>query len=430
MKTRLAKVRARQILDSRGRPTIEVDVVLADGSCGRASVPSGASTGAAEAHELRDGDAAHYGGLGVRRAVANVNGVIAAGVLGADGREQQRIDARLRELDGSPQLSHLGANAILGVSLATCRAVAASQGQMLFERIAELAGVSAPIVPLPMVNILSGGLHASHGMDLQDFLALPMRAESVADAIHLIARVRNAASEVSQQRGLPTLLADEGGLSPGLQSGREALRLMIESIERSGLRPGEDIALAIDVASSRLRTPDGRYRLAREGREYSSEQMIDLYSGWLTEFPLVSIEDALGEEDWSGWRMLTKRLGNRVQLVGDDLFATQPSLLARGISDDIANGILVKFNQNGTLSGTLEVIAQARCAGYATIISARSGETEDSFIADLAVGSGAGQIKIGSLRTSSTLAKYNQLLRIEEASRASFAGMAVLGGHG
>jgi enolase len=426
MKTRIERIHARQILDSRGRPTIEVDVILADGSCGRASVPSGASTGASEARELRDGDPVRYAGLGVLKAVANVNGEIASNLMGSDSRDQSTIDARLRQLDGTPQLSRLGANAMLGVSLAICRAVAVSQGQMLFERIGELAKVSRPTLPLPMANILSGGLHAVGGMDMQDFLAMPVRAESMEEAVHLIARVRAAATEVSVKRGLPTLLADEGGLSPGFKSSREALLMMIESIEQSGLRPGEDVAIGIDVAASTLRQRDGRYRFKREGRVRSGEEMIDMFAGWLAEFPITSIEDALGEEDWSDWRALTNAIGGRVQLVGDDLFTTHPSRLARGVLEGIANCILIKANQNGTLSGTLEVIAHAKAAGYATIVSARSGETEDAFISDLAVGTSAGQIKIGSLRTSSTVAKYNQLLRIEEASHAPFAGIAAV----
>jgi enolase len=426
VKTEIKRIWGRQILDSRGRPTVEVEVILADGSCGRASVPSGASTGASEAHELRDGDPAHFGGLGVLRAVANVNGEIAASLQGCNGRDQQAVDARLRELDGTPHLSRLGANATLGVSLALSRAVADSQGQMLFERIGELAGVARPVLPLPMVNILSGGLHAAGGMDLQDLLAIPMRAESVAEAIHQIARVRTAATEVSRTRGLPTLLADEGGLSPGLKTGRDALLMLVESIELAGLRPGEDIAIAIDAAASALRGGNGRYRLAREGRNCTSAEMVELFCEWLGDFPIASIEDPLGEEDWEGWRALTSKIGGQVQLVGDDLFTTHPTRLARGIREKVANGVLVKANQNGTLSGTLEVIAQAKVAGFATIVSARSGETEDSFISDLAVGTAARQIKIGSLRTSSTVAKYNQLLRIEEASRAAFAGFAAV----
>ncbi len=425
VKSAIRTLHARQILDSRGRPTIEVDVTLDDGSFGRASVPSGASTGAAEAHELRDGDLTHYAGSGVRKAVANVNGEIAGALRGANGGDQRRLDDCLRELDGTPQLKRLGANSTLGVSLAVCRAVAASRGQTLYERISDLAEVH-PTLPLPMTNILSGGLHAGRGMDVQDFLAMPMRASSIDEAIHLMARVRSAATEVSRERGLPTLLADEGGLSPGCETGRAALGLMVESIERAGLRPGEDVSIAIDVAATALKGPNGHYRLARESRDLRSGAMIDMIETWVRDFPVVSIEDGLDEEDWGGWKLLTERLGRQLQLVGDDLFATNPERLARGIRDGIANGVIVKANQNGTLTGTLDVIAQARSAGYATIVSARSGETEDAFMSDIGVGAAAGQIKIGSLRTSSTVAKYNQLLRIEERSRAPFAGVTAL----
>ena len=418
-------VHAREILDSRGRPTVEVDAILDDGSFGRASVPSGASTGAAEAHELRDGDPARYAGLGVQKAVANVNGEIADALRGTGSADQRRLDDRLRELDGTPRLQRLGANAALGVSLAVCRAAAASRGQALYERIADLAQVR-PTLPLPMTNILSGGLHAGRGMDVQDFLAVPMRAASIDAAIHLLARVRSAATELSRERGLPILLADEGGLSPGCETGRGALELMVQAIERAGLIPGEDIAIAIDVAATALKEADGRYRLAREGRDLSGEAMIGMIEAWVADFPVVSVEDGLDEEDWIGWKLLTARLGSKVQLVGDDLFTTSPRRLARGIDEGIGNAVLVKANQNGTLTGTLDVIAQAKVAGYATIVSARSGETEDAFMSDIAVGTAAGQIKIGSLRTSSTVAKYNQLLRIEEQSGASFAGIAAL----
>lgn len=419
-------LQAREILDSRGRPTVEVDALLDDGSFGRASVPSGASTGAAEAHELRDRDPARYAGFGVSKAVANVNGEIARALRGSDGTEQRHLDGRLRDLDGTPQLERLGANAILGVSLAICRAAAASRGQALYERIAELAGAQ-PTLPLPMTNILSGGLHAGGGMDVQDFLVVPLRGSSIGEAIEIIARVRSAATELARERGLPTLLADEGGLSPGCESGRAALRLLVESIERAGLAAGNDIAIAVDVAATTLKLSQGCYRLAREGRELGSDAMIEMIEAWTREFPVVSVEDALDEEDWAGWKLLTERLGGRVQLVGDDLFATHPQRLARGIGERVGNAVLVKANQNGTLTGTLDVVAQAKAAGYATIVSARSGETEDSFISDLAVGVAAGQIKIGSLRTSSTVAKYNQLLRIEERGVA-FVGAAALAG--
>ena len=421
MKNTLTALRGRQILDSRGRPTVEVDAILADGGVGRASVPSGASTGASEAQELRDGDVGHYAGLGVLKAVASVNGDIAEALCGSDVADQRALDQRLRDLDGTPQLERLGANATLGVSIAVCRAVADAHGQHLYERIAELANKTMLIMPVPMTNILSGGLHANHGMDVQDFLAMPVRATSVADAIHLLSRVRSAATEVAKRRGLPTLLADEGGLSPGLRTCSAALQMMMEIIDHSGLRPGEDIAIAIDVAASTLGAKNGSYRLAREERDLSSSEMIEMLAGWTREFPVVSIEDGLDEEDWSGWKRLTEQVGSRVQLVGDDLFTTHTERLLRGIQQGVANGILVKANQNGTLSGTLDVIAQARAAGYATIVSARSGETEDAFMSDIAVGTAAGQIKIGSLRTSNTVSKYNQLLRIEERSGAGYA---------
>ncbi|MDE2208236.1 MAG: phosphopyruvate hydratase [Betaproteobacteria bacterium] len=424
-RTTLRAIHAREILDSRGRPTVEADVLLEDGSAGRASVPSGASTGSFEAHELRDGDPARYAGLGVRRAVANVAGEIARALVGMEGDDQRSVDLRLREIDGTPRLARLGANAILAVSLAACRAVAASRGQDLYQRIADLAQAQ-PTLPLPMTNILSGGLHAGRGMDVQDFLALPMRAASIADAIHLSSRVRTAATELSRERGLSTLLADEGGLAPGCETGRAALQLMVESIERAGLRPGEDIAIAIDVAATTLKAGGGRYRLAREGRDLDTNAMIGMVDSWARHFPIVSVEDGLDEEDWAGWKLLTERLGRRLQLVGDDLFTTSPERVARGVREGVANAVLVKPNQNGTLTGTLDVIAQAKAAGYATIVSARSGETEDAFMSDLAVGTGAGQIKIGSLRTSSTVAKYNQLLRIEERSAAPYAGSAAL----
>jgi enolase len=429
MSLRIEGLRARQILDSRGRPTVEADVTLSDGSLGRASVPSGASTGSAEAHELRDGDPGFYAGLSVRQAVANVNDEIATTLAGRDALDQRAADQAMWALDGTPQLARLGANAVLAVSVALARASAAAQGMPLFERVRQMAGPSVALrMPVPMVNILSGGLHAGRGMDVQDFLVMPVRASSLADAVHLLSRVRNAATEEARARGLPTLLADEGGISPGLPTGRDALDMMLRLIERAGLRPGEDMVIAIDVAATALQRPEGGYHLAREGRVASSVEMIGMLADWVRDFPVVSIEDGLGEEDWDAWAQLSERLGRRVQLVGDDLFTTHPERLARGIRRGVANGVLVKANQNGTLSGTIDLIAQARAAGYATIVSARSGETEDAFMSDLAVGTGAGQIKIGSLRTSSTVAKYNQLLRIEEACAAPYAGLSGLAG--
>lgn len=427
MTTRIRAVRARQILDSRGRPTVEADVELEGGAFGRASVPSGASTGSAEAHELRDGDATLYAGLGVLGAVGNVNGEIADLLVGRDALSQRETDTLLRELDGTPQLARLGANAVLAVSLAAARAGADATRQPFWKRIAQLAGVERPIMPLPMVNILSGGLHAGRGMDVQDFLAIPARARSMSEAIHIISRVRDAATEEARACGLPTLLADEGGLSPGLETGRAALQMMVRAIERAGLEPGRDILIAIDVAATALQASGG-YRLPRENRTLDADAMIDMLAQWVDEFPLIaSIEDGLGEEDWGGWARLTARLGARTQLVGDDLFTTHPDRLARGVRAHVGNGVLVKANQNGTLTGTLDLIAQARAAGYATVVSARSGETEDAFMSDLAVGTAAGQIKIGSLRTSSTVAKYNQLVRIaEQAGDANYAGVGSL----
>lgn len=420
--TAITAVTARQILDSRGRPTIEVDVELADGSHGRAAVPSGASTGSHEAHELRDGDPKYYWGLGVLKAAANVNTRIAEAILGWDAMDQRGLDDHLRDLDGTERLNRLGANGILGVSIATCRAAAAALKQPVHRRIAHLAANPELVMPVPMVNILSGGLHAGRGMDVQDFLAIPARAASIEEAIHTMSLVRSAAAQVCQSRGLSTLLADEGGLSPGCPSGSDALNLMCASIEAAGLIPGHDVLIAIDVAATSLKDSGDGYCLAREGRTLSSNEMISMMQDWADNYPVVSIEDGLDEEDWAGWQNLTSQLGASVQLVGDDLFTTNLQRLQNGFNNKVANGVLVKVNQNGTLSGTLDVIALAKSNGYSTIISARSGETEDPFIADLAVGTAAGQIKIGSLRTSSTVGKYNQLLRIEACSKARYAG--------
>jgi enolase len=427
MSTQIRTLKARQILDSRGRPTVEVDLTLADGTVGRASVPSGASTGTSEAHELRDGDKAYYGGMGVKRAVANANSEIARALEGHDVLDQAAIDHRLIDLDGTSNLERLGANAILAVSLAACRAAAQALGLPLYRHIASLAGVAELTMPMPMVNILSGGLHAGRGMDVQDFLAVPASATSIEEAIDMVGRVRSAATSVCARRGLPVLLADEGGLSPGCATSREALQLMVESFEAADLQPGRDMVIAIDVAATSLYDKTrGVYRLAREGRDASGAEMAEMAASWLAEFPVVSIEDPLDEEDWAGWSALTQRLGRDVRLVGDDFFTTNSGRVARGVREGCANGVLVKLNQNGTLSGTLAVIAATRRAGYAPVISARSGETEDAFIADLAVGTAAGQIKIGSVRCSDRLSKYNQLLRIEEESGARFAGMSAI----
>lgn len=420
-------VHGRQIFDSRGRPTVEVDIILENGASARASVPSGASTGTHEAHELRDGDATVFDGLGVTSAVEHVNGEIAAALRGHDVDDQRAIDEKLRNLDGTPTLSRLGANAVLGTSLAVCRASAVASGLPLYRRIAQLAGVDEPALPMPMVNILSGGLHAGRGMDVQDFLAVPVAATSALEAIQLTSRVRAAAAALSAERGLPTLLADEGGLSPGCRTGEEALELITESILAAGLQPGTDIAIAIDVAAASLYDSEaGDYHLRRQERHLSTAEMIDMVSSWVDRFAIVSIEDPLDEDDWAGWQILTKRLGHRIRLIGDDLFTTNSERLARGISQGVANGVLVKVNQNGTLTGTLDVVAEARAAGYAPVVSARSGETEDDFLADLAVGTAAGQIKIGSVRNSERLAKYNQLVRIAEDPTLGFRNLPAL----
>jgi enolase 1/2/3 len=419
----IRSVHGRQVLDSRGRPTVEVEVGTDDGVVARASVPSGASTGTHEAHELRDGDRAVFSGLGVLSAVAHVNAEIAAALRGHDVVDQQGCDRVLRELDGTPGLSRLGANAVLGTSLATCRASAKVLRQPLFRRIADLAGAE-PTLPMPMVNIFSGGLHAGRGMDVQDFLAVPISASTMLDAIRLTAEVRDAATVVCAERGLPTLLADEGGLSPGCRTGRDALELLVVAVERAGLQPGVDIAIAIDVAATALYdSATGVYQLRREGRLASTADMIEMISGWVEDYPIVSIEDALDEEDWAGWRELTARLGDRVRLIGDDLFTTNVQRLTQGIASGCANGVLVKVNQNGTLSGTLDVVGKAREAGYVPVVSARSGETEDDLLADLAVGTAAGQIKVGSMRSGERLAKYNQLIRIAEDVSLPFGAL-------
>lgn len=407
----IATIKARQVLDSRGRPTVEAEILLDDGRIARASVPSGASTGKAEAVELRDGGEA-WSGLGVSRAVANVTGDVSHALAGYDVCDQAGLDARMRELDGTGNLSRLGGNATLAVSLAAVRASAQITGQPLFRRIAELAGTT-PTMPMPMVNILSGGLHAGRGMDVQDFLMVPVGAHSYSEALDWVCRVRTSAAALCAEAGITTLLADEGGLSPGFAASEEALTMMVRAFERAGLEPGRDAAIALDIASSSLVNEAGDYPFTRAGRTYSASEMIALQQGWVANFPIVSIEDGLGEDDWSNWPSMTAALGN-IQLVGDDLFATQPARIDRAIAAGICNAALIKVNQNGTISGTLEAIRSARAGGYATVISARSGETEDDFLADLAVGVAGGQIKVGSVRNSERLSKYNQLLRLEE----------------
>jgi enolase len=426
-RTAIAHIRGRQVLDSRGRPTVEAEIALAGGAIGRASVPSGASTGHNEAHELRDGIAGEYFGRGVRRAIANIDGEIARALRGRDADDQSGLDRGMREIDATPSLSRLGANAILAVSLAACRAVAVAKNEPLYRRIATLGGTKDVTLPVPMVNILSGGLHAGRGMDVQDFLAVPLSASDYQSALHTMLRVRDAAEHVAARYGAPTLLADEGGLSPGCPTAELALDLMIEAIEQAGLDPGRDVGIALDIAATSLTGANGGYVLAREGRTLSSAEMIARMAQWVRAYPIVSIEDGLHDEDWQNWTELTKRLDD-IQIVGDDLFCTNPARIETGITRGAANCVLIKLNQNGTLTGTLDAIGTARGAGYATVISARSGETEDAFLADLAVGTAGGQIKIGSLRSSERLAKYNQLTRIAEDADIPYAGARVLAG--
>jgi enolase len=409
--TKIARIKARQILDSRGRPTVEADIWLNDGRVARASVPSGASTSKAEAVELRDGGEA-WGGLGVSRAVASVMNDIAPALIGRDVSDQAGLDDQMREIDGTANLARLGGNATLAVSLAAVRASALVTGQPLFRRIAELAGVT-PTMPMPMVNILSGGLHAGRGMDVQDFLMIPVGATSYGEALDWVCRVRLSATALCAERGITTLLADEGGLSPGFETSEKALALMVKAFERAGLEPGKDAAIALDIASSSLVNAAGDYPFVRQSRTYSASEMIALQQSWVANFPIVSIEDGLGEDDWGNWPAMTAALAD-IQLVGDDLFATQPARIDRAVAAGICNAALIKVNQNGTFTGTLDAIRRARAGGYATVISARSGETEDDFLADLAVGVAGGQIKIGSVRNSERLSKYNQLLRLEE----------------
>ena len=406
----IADVRAREIMDSRGNPTVEVDVRLVDGTLGRAAVPSGASTGAHEAVELRDGDPARYGGKGVRRAVANVVERIAPAVRGRDATDQRGLDAALVALDGTDDRSNLGANAVLGVSLATARAAAVAVGLPLH---AYLGGPNAHTLPVPCMNVLNGGSHADSNVDLQEFMVVPVGAGTFAEALRTGAEVTQALRSLLKERGLSTGLGDEGGFAPDLPSNTAALDLLVEAIGRAGYEPGAEVALALDPATSELYR-DGAYHLEGEGRVLSTAEMVDLWDELLGRYPIVSIEDGLAEEDWDGWCALTERLGDRVQLVGDDLLVTNPAFVRRAIDLGAANAVLVKVNQIGTLTEALDTVALAQRAGWAAMVSHRSGETEDATIADLAVAVDAGQIKTGAPARSDRVAKYNQLLRIEE----------------
>ncbi|ABY94395.1 MULTISPECIES: phosphopyruvate hydratase [Thermoanaerobacter] len=412
---------AREILDSRGNPTVEVEVELDSGAVGRAAVPSGASTGAFEAVELRDGDKSRYLGKGVLKAVQNVNDIIAPELIGMEAQDQVAIDKAMIELDGTPNKSKLGANAILGVSLAVAKAAAEECGLPLYQYI---GGVNAKTLPVPMMNILNGGKHADNNVDIQEFMIMPVGAPNFREALRMCSEVYHNLKNVLHSKGLSTTVGDEGGFAPNLTSNEEAIQVILEAIEKAGYVPGEDIVLALDPASTELYKEDGKYHFEGEGIVRTPEEMVDFWEQLVNKYPIVSIEDGLAEEDWNGWKLLTERLGKKIQLVGDDLFVTNTQRLSKGISMGVANSILIKLNQIGTLTETLDAIEMAKRAGYTAVVSHRSGETEDSTIADLVVGVNAGQIKTGAPARTDRVVKYNQLLRIEEAlgSTAQYLG--------
>jgi enolase len=421
--SQIEHVHARQILDSRGNPTVEVELRLRSGASGRAAVPSGASTGEFEATELRDGGDAWLG-KGVTQAVANVNGEIAEAVAGRDALDQAGLDKALIDLDGTPNKSRLGANAILGVSLAAAHAAAAEEALPLYRY---LGGDAAHVLPVPMMNVLNGGAHADNSVDFQEFMIVPCGAPSFAECLRVGAEVFHGLKKLLHDRGLATAVGDEGGFAPNLGSNEEALEILVEGISAAGYEPGQDVAIALDPATSELYGDDGLYDLTHEGRKLTAEQLADYWAEMAGKYPILSIEDGMNEEDWDGWKVLTGKIGDRVQLVGDDLFVTNPERLSRGIELGVANSILIKVNQIGTLTETLEAIRIAKEAGYTAVMSHRSGETEDVTIADLAVATGCGQIKTGAPSRSDRVAKYNQLLRIEEAlgGDAAFPGRSV-----
>lgn len=418
----IASVHGREILDSRGNPTVEVDVVLEDGSKGRAAVPSGASTGIREAVELRDGDKARYGGKGVLKAVANVNTTIAPAVKGMDAADLAAVDGKMLELDGTENKGNLGANAILGVSMAVSRAAATSAGVPLY---VALGGADSVLLPVPCFNIINGGAHADNSVDFQEFMIAPVGAPTFSEALRYGAEVYHALKSVLNKAGYSTGIGDEGGFAPNLKSNVEAIEVILQGIEKAGLRPGADIAIALDPAVSELYQEDGSYLFYKSDQSRkSSDEMIDLWESWVNQFPIVSIEDGLGEQDWEGWKRMTQRLGGRIQLVGDDAFVTNPAIIAKAIQDGVGNSTLVKVNQIGTITETLAAIKMSHDAGYTCMVSHRSGETPDDFIADLVVGAMTGQIKTGAPCRGERLSKYNQLLRIEEEldGKAKYAG--------
>ena len=418
----ISEVYGREIVDSRGNPTVEAEVTLASGARGRAAVPSGASTGSREAVELRDGDASRYGGKGVSQAVNNINTVIRDAVLGKDATDQAGIDQLMIELDGTDNKGRLGANALLAVSLANAHAVANDQGVGLYRM---LGGEAATQLPVPMMNIINGGVHADNSVDLQEFMILPVGAGSLSEAVRYGTEIFHALKSVLHGRGLNTAVGDEGGFAPDLPSNEAAIEVILEAIDKAGFTAGKDIYLGLDAAASEFYR-DGKYVLASEGREFSAAEFVAYLEGWVDQYPIITVEDGLDEGDWDGWKLLTERLGNKVQLVGDDLFVTNTTIFKQGIDKNIANSILIKPNQIGTLTETLDAIRMAEEAGYTAVVSHRSGETEDVTIADIAVATTATQIKTGSLSRSDRVAKYNQLMRIEGelGSRASYAGMA------
>ncbi|MDO8481649.1 MAG: phosphopyruvate hydratase [bacterium] len=426
---RIQSIHGREVLDSRGNPTVEADVTLEDGTTGRATVPSGASTGAHEAHELRDGDLKRYGGKGVQNAVANVNGEITDALKGKDSSGQREIDATLIEIDGTENKNRLGANAILAVSLAVAQATSRAKNIPLFEYVQSLSRAPrAPLLPLPQCNIINGGRHAAGSTDIQEFMIAPVGASSFREALRAMAEIFQSLKRIVSEKGYGTTVGDEGGLAPHVKSGNEeALSLISEAVKKAGYELGRDIVLALDIAASEILI-DGKYVLAREGKKLSSEEMISWYGDLQKKYPIVSIEDGLGEDDWSGWKKLTASLGGSTQLVGDDLLVTNVKFLERGIKEKAANAILIKVNQIGTLSETIDAVDMAHNAGWRTVISHRSGETEDTTIAHLAVGLGTGQIKTGSTCRTDRVAKYNELLRIEEmlGTKAVFAGRNAL----
>jgi enolase len=431
MSTKIARVLGRQIIDSRGNPTVEADVILEGGALGRAAVPSGASTGEHEAIELRDGDKSRYLGKGVLKAVANVNGEIARAVTGLDASNQGALDRRMIETDGSPNKGNLGANAILAVSMAAARAAATAARQPLYKYLAQYSSdASGNTLPVPMMNILNGGAHADNSVDFQEFMAMPVGAKTFDDALRMGVEVFHRLKAVLHKRGYSTAVGDEGGFAPNLKSNDEAIEVILEAIAAAGYKPGEHVAIALDPASSEFYDKaSGKYVFKKSDKSVrTSEQMTKFYVDWVRQFPIVSIEDGLAEDDWAGWKHMTSELGGKVQLVGDDLFVTNTVRLQRGISEKIANAILIKLNQIGTVTETIEAIEMARKAGYASIVSHRSGETEDTFIADFVVAMGTGQIKTGSASRTDRVAKYNQLLRIEEelGAAAKFPGRAAL----